>query len=200
MAGIHRCPSGFSWRTRPPPTVAAVIFSETPLAGAFVIDLELIEDDRGFFARAWAEDEFAEHGIDTNVAQTNMSKTLRAGTFRGFHWQDPPNGEAKTVRCIAGSVFNCIIDMRPDSPTYRQHFGTELSADNRRMLFIPEQFANGFLITSNDTVLLYNVSKPYQPGNEHGIRWDDPSLDIAWPTAIEHVSEKDRAWPDLGAR
>lgn len=177
-----------------------MIFTETPLAGAFVIDLELIEDERGFFARAWAEDEFVEHGIDPTVAQTNMSKTLKAGTFRGFHWQDPPHGEAKTVRCIAGSVFNCIIDMRPDSPTYRQHFGVELSAQNRRMLFIPEQFANGFLITSDDTVLFYNVSKPYGPGNEHGIRWDDPSLDIDWPIPVEHLSDKDVGWPDLSAR
>ncbi len=174
-----------------------MIFTETPLAGAFVIDLELIEDDRGFFARAWAEDEFAQHGLDPTVAQTNMSKTLRSGTFRGFHWQDPPFGEAKTVRCIAGSVYNCIIDMRPDSATYRQHFGVELSANNRRMLFIPEQFANGFLITSDETVLLYNVSRPYAAGNEHGIRWDDPSLEITWPQAVEHVSDKDTSWPDL---
>lgn len=174
-----------------------MIFTETPLAGAFVIDLELIEDDRGFFARAWAKDEFSENGLSPVIAQTNMSKTLRAGTFRGFHWQDPPHGEAKTVRCIAGSVFNCIIDMRPDSPTYRQPFGVELSADNRRMLYIPEQFANGFLITSDDTVLLYNVTKPYGPGNEHGIRWDDPSLDIDWPIPVSHVSEKDSSWPHL---
>ncbi len=174
-----------------------MIFTETPLAGAFVIDLELIEDERGFFARAWAEDEFRDHDLDPTVAQTNMSKTLKAGTFRGFHWQDPPHGEAKTVRCIAGSVFNCIIDMRPNSPTYRQHFGVDLSAENRRVLFIPEQFANGFLITSDDTVLFYNVSKPYGPGNEHGIRWDDPSLDIDWPIPVEHLSDKDIGWPDL---
>jgi len=174
-----------------------VIFTETPLQGAYTIDLELIEDDRGFFARAWAEDEFVEHGLNPTVAQTNMSKTLRAGTFRGFHWQDPPYGEAKTVRCITGSVFNCIIDMRPDSPTYTQWFGAELSAENRRMLYIPEQFANGFLITSDDTVLLYNVSRPYQAGNERGIRWDDPTIGIVWPRAVEHVSDKDAAWSDF---
>ena len=174
-----------------------MIFTETPLAGAFVIDLEKIEDDRGFFARAWAEDEFAAHGIDTTVAQTNMSRTGKAGTFRGFHWQDPPYGEAKTVRCISGSVFNAIIDMRPDSPTFRQWFGVELSADNLRMLFIPEQFANGFLITEDDTTLLYNVSRPYGPGNEHGVRWDDPTIGVEWPRRIEHVSEKDEAWPHL---
>ncbi len=174
-----------------------MIFTETPLRGAFVIDLETIEDDRGFFARAWAEDEFVAHGLNATVAQTNMSKTLRAGTFRGFHWQDPPFGEAKTVRCIAGSVFNCIIDMRPGSPTYRSWFGVELSATNLRMFYIPEQFANGFLILEDDTVLLYNVSKPFQPGNENGIRYDDPAVGVDWPADVTHVSDKDRNWPQL---
>lgn len=174
-----------------------MIFTETPLAGAFVIDLELKEDDRGFFARAWAEDEFAAHGLNPMVAQTNMSKTLRAGTFRGFHWQDPPNGEAKTVRCIAGSVFNVVIDMRPDSQTYTKWFGVELSAENLRMLYIPEQFANGFLITSDDTTLLYNVTRNYQAGNERGIRWDDPAIGVEWPSPVEHLSDKDKAWADF---
>jgi dTDP-4-dehydrorhamnose 3,5-epimerase len=174
-----------------------VIFTETPLAGAFVIDLERIEDDRGFFARAWAEDEFEAHGLNATIAQTNMSKTLTAGTFRGFHWQDPPFGEAKTVRCVAGSVFDCIIDMRPDSVTYRQWFGVELSANNGRMLYIPEQFANGFLITEDNTVLLYNVTRPFQPGNERGVRHDDPTLAAEWPHPVEHVSDKDAAWPHL---
>jgi len=174
-----------------------VIFTETPLSGAFVIDLETIEDDRGFFARAWSEEEFRDHGLNTTIAQTNMSKTLLAGTFRGFHWQEPPFGEAKTVRCIAGSVFNCIIDMRPDSPTYRSWFGVELSASNRAMLYIPEQFANGFLILQDDTVLLYNVSREFQPGNEHGIRYDDPAIGVEWPAAPTTMSEKDRHWPQL---
>jgi dTDP-4-dehydrorhamnose 3,5-epimerase len=174
-----------------------MIFTETPLAGAFVIEMEKIEDDRGFFARAWAQDEFEAHGIDATVAQTNMSRTLKAGTFRGFHWQDPPHGEAKTVRCISGAVHNVIIDMRPDSPTYRQWFGVDLTADNLRMLFIPEQFANGFLITEDNTTLLYNVSRPYGPGNEHGVRWDDPTIGVEWPRAVEHVSDKDAAWPHL---
>lgn len=174
-----------------------VIFTETPLAGAYIIDPERIEDDRGFFARAWAEDEFVTHGLNPTVAQTNMSKTLQAGTFRGFHWQDPPHGEAKTVRCIAGAVFNCIVDMRPESSTYKQWFGVELTASNLRMLYIPEQFANSFLILEDDTTLLYNVSRPYGPGNEQGIRWNDPTLNVEWPRPVEHVSDKDRSWPDL---
>ena len=172
-----------------------MIFTETPLAGAFVIDLDLVEDERGFFARAWAEDEFTDHGLNPTIAQTNMSKTLEAGTFRGFHWQDPPLGEAKTVRCIAGSVFNCIIDMRPDSPTFTQWFGVELSAENLKMLYIPEQFANGFLITSDETVLLYNVSRFYTPGSERGLRWDDPKIGVSWPRSVEFVSDKDASWP-----
>ena len=172
-----------------------MMFQETPLEGAFVIDLERIEDDRGFFARAWAEEEFVSRGLNANIAQTNMSKTMRSGTFRGFHWQDPPLGEAKTVRCIAGSVFNVIVDMRPESATYTQWFGVELSADNARMLYIPEQFANGFLITTNDTVLLYNVSRPYAPGGERGLRWDDAAIGVVWPAPVEVVSDKDRARP-----
>ncbi len=171
-------------------------FTETPLVGAFVIDLDPIEDSRGFFARAWSAEEFVEHGLDPTIAQTNMSRTRRAGTFRGFHWQDPPHGEAKTVRCISGRVFNAIIDMRPDSATYRRWYGVELSAENGRMLYIPAQFANGFLILDDNTTLLYNVSRPYGAGNERGIRWDDPAFDIAWPIAVTEVSDKDRSWPD----
>ncbi len=176
-----------------------MIFTQTPLQGAFVIDLEPIEDDRGFFARAWAEDEFRDHGLDPTVAQTNMSKTLRAGTFRGFHWQDPPFGEAKTVRCTTGSVFDCIIDMRPGSPTYRSWFGVELSETNLRLLYIPEQFANGFLILEDETVLLYNVTRPFQSGNENGIRYDDPIIGVDWPSDVTHVSDKDRSWRPLEA-
>ena len=174
-----------------------VKFRETPLAGAFVIDLERIEDDRGFFARAWSADDFVAHGLEATVAQMNMSATLAAGTFRGFHWQDPPFGEIKTVRCIAGSVYNCIVDMRPGSLTYRHWFGVELSADNLRMLYVPAQFANGFLILDDLTTLLYNVSRPYQAGNEHGFSFDDPAIGVDWPREIISVSEKDKAWPAL---
>jgi dTDP-4-dehydrorhamnose 3,5-epimerase len=174
-----------------------MIFTETPLAGAFTIDLDPIEDDRGFFARAWAAEEFEQHGLNPTIAQTNMSKTLATGTFRGFHWQDPPFGEAKTVRCIAGSVYDCIIDMRAHSPTFRRWFGVELNADNHRMLYIPEQFANGFLITSDDTVLLYNVTRPFEGGNERGVRHDDPTIAVQWPRSVDFVSDKDAAWPDL---
>ena len=174
-----------------------MIVTPTPLAGAAVIDLEPIEDDRGFFARAWAASVFEEHGLDATIAQTNLSRTYRAGTFRGFHWQDPPHGEAKTVRCIGGSVYNVIVDMRSGSETYLQWFGVSLSATNLRMLYIPQHFANGFLILEDDTTLLYNVSRAHEPGNERGMRWDDPAIGVDWPRPIENVSEKDATWPHI---
>ena len=169
-------------------------FVPTPLAGAYVIELEPIADDRGFFAQAWVGDEFLEHGLDPTIEQVNLSTTSRAGTFRGFHWQEPPHGEIKTVRCVAGAVFNVIIDMRPDSATYRQWFGVELSADNLRQLYIPERFANGFLILENDTTLLYNVSRRHVPGHERGLRFDDPVIGVEWPIPVTTLSDKDRAW------
>ncbi|NNK91317.1 MAG: dTDP-4-dehydrorhamnose 3,5-epimerase family protein [Acidimicrobiia bacterium] len=173
-------------------------FNETPLRGAYSIELEPIGDERGFFAQAWVRGAFLDHGLDPTIEQMNLSRTARAGTFRGFHWQDPPFGEVKTVRCVAGAVFNVIIDMRPDSATYRQWFGTELSADNLRMLYIPERFANGFLILEDDTTLLYNVSRPYEAGHERGIRYDDPAIGVEYPIDVTTVSDKDAAWAPLG--
>ncbi|MGI9606606.1 MAG: dTDP-4-dehydrorhamnose 3,5-epimerase family protein [Acidimicrobiales bacterium] len=175
-----------------------MIFTETPLEGAYLIDLDPINDDRGFFARAWSAEELADRGLNPTIAQTNMSRTFAAGTFRGFHWQEPPFGECKTVRCTSGAVFNAIIDMRPNSDTFRSWFGVELSSDNGRCLYIPEQFANGFLILEPDTTLLYNVSRPFRAGGERGIRWDDPLIGVEWPIRVEHVSEKDSNWPDQG--
>ena len=172
-----------------------MLFTETPLAGAYSIELEPISDDRGFFAQAWVKEELESRGLDPTIEQVNLSSTLRAGTFRGFHWQEPPFGEVKTVRCIAGAVYNVIVDMRPDSDTYLEWFGAELSAENLRMLYIPEQFANGFLILEDDTVLLYHVSRSYEPGHESGMRWDDPAIGVEWPVEVTTVSDKDEAWP-----
>lgn len=162
-----------------------------------VIDLDPITDERGFFARAWDSEAFAAEGLDPTIAQMNMSQTLAAGTFRGFHWNPAPYGEAKTVRCVSGSVFDVIVDMRPGSATYLHSFGVELSADNLRMLHIPEEVANGFLITTDATTLLYSTSRSYVPGVERGCRHDDPSLTIDWPTAVRSVSDKDADWPTL---
>ena len=169
-------------------------FTETPLAGAFVIELEPIVDERGFFARAWDANEFEAHGLDATIAQTNLSRTEKAGTFRGFHWQDTPHGEAKTIRCVSGAVFDVIVDMRPESDSFRQWFGVELSSDNLKALYVPPQFANGFLILADDTILLYNTTKPFQLGTERGMRWDDESLAVEWPRPVEIVSAKDAAW------
>ena len=174
-----------------------VRFTPTPIPGAVLIDIEPRTDERGYFARAWDNDEFAAHGIDPTIAQMNTSHTLTAGTFRGFHWNPAPLGEAKTVRCTSGSVFDVIVDMRTDSPTHRQWYGVELSAVNQRMLHIPAEVANGFLITSDHMTLLYTTTRTHLPGIEQGCRYDDPSLAIDWPRSVEIVSDKDRSWPDL---
>jgi len=175
-------------------------FAPTPIAGAVVIDLDPIADDRGFFARAWDNDEMTANGLDPHIAQMNMSQTFAAGTFRGFHWNPEPHAEAKTVRCIAGSVFDVIVDMRRRSPTYLTSFGIELSASNRKMLHVPREVANGFLITADDTTLLYTTTTPYRAGSEQGCRHDDPALDIDWPRPVTSVSDKDAGWADLAAR
>lgn len=175
-------------------------FTPTPIAGAVVIDLDPIADERGSFARAWDNDEMAMHGVDTDIVQMNMSQTFSAGTFRGFHWNPEPHAEAKTVRCVAGSTYDIIVDMRHDSPTYLQSFGIELSAENATMLHIPGEVANGFLITSDDTTLLYTTTMSYVPGAERGLRHDDPSLTIDWPRPVTSVSTKDAAWPLLDRR
>lgn len=175
----------------------SVRFSETPIAGAVIIDLDPISDDRGFFARTWDNTEMVAHGIDPSIAQMNISKTFSAGTFRGFHWNPAPHTEAKTVRCVAGAVFDVIVDMRQHSPTYLQSFGVDLSATNHRMLHVPHEVANGFLITADDTTLLYTTTTPHEPGAERGCRFDDPLLSVDWPLAITTVSAKDSAWPDL---
>lgn len=172
-------------------------FTPTPIDGAVVIDLDRMVDERGFFARAWDLAEFSAAGIDPHVEQMNMSTTVEAGTFRGFHWNPAPHGEAKTVRCIAGSVFDVIVDMRPESPTLHRWFGVELTADNLRMLHIPEGVANGFLITADDTTVLYTTNRAYVPGAERGARFDDPLIGVEWPIAVTKVSQKDRAWPPV---
>ena len=174
-------------------------FSETPLKGAFVVDLEKISDDRGFFARAFCAREFEEHGLKPAVAQINLSCNEKKGTMRGLHYQAAPATEAKFMRCISGAIFDVIVDLRPDSPTYLQHFGTELSAANRRALYVPEMFAHGYLALTDGAQAYYSASEFYTPGVEHGLRYDDPALNIQWPMPVEIVSEKDAQWPLLNA-
>lgn len=173
-----------------------MIFNETELKGACTIEIEKLEDNRGFFARAWCEKEFAAHGLTPVVHQANVSFNIRKGTLRGMHYQIAPYGEAKTVRCTRGRIFDVIIDLRKDSPTYMQWFGVELTADNYKLLYVPENFAHGFQTLENNTEVTYQVSEFYTPGSERGIRWDDPAFKIEWPTEVQVISDKDCNWPD----
>jgi dTDP-4-dehydrorhamnose 3,5-epimerase len=173
-------------------------FSETKLQGAFIIELEQRADARGFFARTFCAHEFEDHGLKPAVAQCNMAYNYKKGTMRGMHYQGAPATEAKLVRCTHGAVYDVIVDLRPNSPTYLQHIGIELSGSNRRALYVPEMFAHGYLTLTDDAEMFYQVSEFYTPGTEQGLRYDDPALNIEWPVAIEVVSEKDAAWKLLG--
>lgn len=175
-------------------------FTPTPLAGAYVIALQEIGDDRGFFARSFCAKEFEDQGLVPAVAQMNLSFNHKAGTLRGLHYQLPPATEAKCIRCIQGAIYDVIVDMRPDSPTYLQHFGIELSAANRLALYVPDMFAHAYLTLTDGVEALYSVSEFYTPGVEAGLRYDDPALGIDWPHEIAVVSDKDRSWPLLGQK
>lgn len=172
-------------------------FHETSLPGAFVVDLQRIEDERGFFARSWCRQEFRERGLSPDLAQCNISFNHRAGTLRGMHYQTPPHAEAKLVRCTMGAVFDVIVDLRKHSPTFRQWFGIELTATNRHMLYIPQEFAHGFLSLVDGSEVFYQMSHPFVAGSGAGIRWNDPAIGIRWPFEPAVISDRDRAYPDL---
>lgn len=172
-----------------------MIFTETKLPGAFVIDLERREDDRGYFARTFCAREFAAHGLETAFVNTNASYSAQKGTLRGMHFQHAPHSEVKLVRCTQGAIHDVIIDMRPESPTRGEWIGVELSRENGRMLYVPEGFAHGFLTLTDDVDVTYQVSAFYTPGAEGGVRFDDPAFGVEWPGAIHVISEKDRTWP-----
>ena len=174
-----------------------MLFKETPLRGAFVVDLEPMEDHRGFFARAFCSQKFEAHGINNRVVQANISYNRKAGTLRGMHYQIPPAAETKFLRCTRGAIYDVIIDIRENSATRGQHFGIELSAANRRALLVPEGFAHGLLTLVDETEVLYLVSEFYTPGCERGLRFDDPAIGIRWPHPVVEVSDKDRSWPLL---
>lgn len=175
-------------------------FEETHVRGVFLVDLERREDDRGFFARAFCSREFTDHGLNGRVAQANVSSTATKGALRGMHYQVPPAGEAKLVRCIRGAIWDVVIDMREDSPTYLQHVAVELSADNHRAIYIPEMLAHGNQALTDDVELFYLVSEFYTPGCERGVRYDDPAVGIQWPLPITVISQKDASWPLLESR
>lgn len=174
-----------------------MIFTETTLKGAFIIDLEPHSDERGFFARTYCRNEFAQHGLKTDIAQCNLSFNHRRGTWRGLHYQLPPATEAKLIRCVNGAIQSVIVDLRPQSPTYRSHIQVTLSAENRRAVYVPEMFGNGYQALSDGAVAIYQVSEFYTPGRERGLRYDDPALGIRLPLPVTLISEKDAAWPLL---
>jgi dTDP-4-dehydrorhamnose 3,5-epimerase len=175
-----------------------MIFRETELSGVFVIDLEPREDERGFFARAWCQKEFEANGLSSRLVQCNLSFNHRKGTLRGLHYQEEPFAEVKLVRCTRGAIYDVIVDLRRNSATYRQWIGVELSADNRRMLYVPEGFAHGYQTLEDETETFYQVSEFYSPGAERGVRWNDPAFHISWPDVETRImSDKDASWPDF---
>jgi len=174
-----------------------MIFHPTPLPGAYLIDLEKRGDDRGFFARAFCEREFGAQELVTRFVQVNNSSSADRGTLRGMHYQLSPKAETKVVRCIKGSLFDVILDLRADSPTFGQSFGAELSAENRRMMYVPKGFAHGFVTLADDTEAFYFVDEFYAPETERGVRWDDPRFAITWPMVPVVLSDKDKSWRDF---
>ncbi len=174
-----------------------MIFTETGLAGAVVVDLERKADDRGFFARTFCREEFAAAGLEPLVEQCNLSYNHRAGTLRGMHFQVAPATEAKLVRCTAGAIVDIIVDVRSGSPTYLRSFSVELTAENRRALYVPPMFAHGYQTLVDGAEVTYQVSEAYTPGTERGLRHDDPRLGLAWPLPVTVLSDKDAAWPLL---
>lgn len=174
-----------------------MIFTELDLEGAFLVDLEPIEDERGFFARMFDRTEFETRGLELDVRQCSVSFNHRRFTMRGLHYQVAPHKEAKLVRCLSGSVFDVIVDLRQGSPTYRRWTGVELSSSNRSCLYVPEDFAHGFQTLEDGSEVLYMISTEYEPAAARGIRWNDPALDIAWPEAPSVISDRDGAYPDV---
>jgi len=167
----------------------------TPLPGAFVIDLEIRGDERGFFARQFCTREASNAGINPHIAQINITLSARAGTLRGMHYQLEPHGETKMVRCLRGEIYDCILDLRPHSPTFGQSFGDVLTSANRRTMYVPKGFAHGLLTLTDDVEILYLMGSDYEPSSERGIRFNDPAFDIAWPSQPQEISAKDESWP-----
>ena len=173
-------------------------FTELDLRGAFLIELDRIEDERGFFARTFAREEFAERGLATEIVQANTAFNRRQGTVRGMHYQAAPHAEAKLVRCTRGAVYDVIVDLRRDSPSFTRWVSVELTAENDAMLYVPEGFAHGYQTLADDTETSYLMSTAYDPAAGRGVRWDDATFGIEWPEAGERtLNERDRSWPDF---
>ena len=171
-------------------------FVSTPLAGAYVIELEPAFDERGFFARTWCREEFAAHGLNAALSQCSLSWNKCKGTLRGMHYQDAPYPEAKLVRCSSGRIYDVILDLRPESTTFKQWFGVELSATNHKMLYVPEVFAHGFQALEDNSAVFYQITEAYRPEYARGVRWNDPQFQIRWPIREPILSPRDAALPD----
>lgn len=172
-------------------------FTETKLNGAFIITPDSIEDDRGFFARVFCRHEFEEHGLNYDMVQCNISFNRNKGTLRGMHYQTAPHSEVKLIRCTAGSIYDVIIDLRPESGTFKQWIAAELSEQKHQMLYVPEGFAHGYQTLEDETEVFYQVSAFYKQASERGVRWNDPAFGIKWPLPVTSVSIKDLSHPDL---
>jgi dTDP-4-dehydrorhamnose 3,5-epimerase len=174
-----------------------MLFIETKLKDAFVVELEPHSDERGFFARSWCRREFEAHGLNSSLVQCNTSFNVKEGTLRGMHYQVKPSEEAKLIRCTRGAIHDVIVDIRPDSPSFRQAFGCLITSDNRRALYVPEGFAHGFLTLEDNTELFYQMSEFYAPDCARGFRWNDPSFKIEWPSPIRVMSDRDANYADF---
>jgi dTDP-4-dehydrorhamnose 3,5-epimerase len=174
-----------------------MIFKETKLPGVFEVHIEPCHDARGFFARSWCQKEFESHGLDPNVVQCNISFNAQKGTLRGMHYQEAPMAEAKLVRCISGSIYDVVIDLRPQTPTFRHWIAAVLTAEKRNMIYVPEGCAHGFLTLEDKAEVFYQMSQFYSPESARGVRWNDPAFQIVWPEKIEVISDRDRTYPDF---
>ena len=174
-----------------------MIFTETKLKGAFIIEPERLEDERGFFARTWCQREFEAHGLNPRLAQCSISFNKRRGTLRGMHYQVAPYDEARLVRCTMGAIYDVVLDLRPASSTFKQWVAVELTSENRRMLYIPEGFTHGFQTLKDNTEVFYQMSELYHPECAKGVRWDDHAFGIVWPSDVIVISDKDREYPDF---
>jgi len=174
-----------------------MIFTETKLPGAFILDIERREDSRGFFARVFCQHEFEAHGLKPLIAQANIAYNRKKGTIRGMHFQFPPSAETKLVRCTRGAILDIIVDLRPESRTYLEHIAVELSAENSRALYVPERFAHGYQVLQDETETSYQVGEFYTPGTEGGLLYNDPKLGLTWPLPVSVISDKDQIWKPL---
>ena len=172
-------------------------FTATALPGVYVIELEPIADERGFFARTWCRREFEAHGLNGSLAQCSLSFTRSKATLRGMHYQEKSRAEAKLVRCTAGAIYDVVLDLRAESPTFKQWLGVELTAASRKMLYIPEGLAHGFQTLVDDTEVFYQISEFFHSEAARGVRWNDPAFGIRWPLPVQVISERDRSFPDF---